>query len=439
MTSRPDVDVVIVGARCAGAALACYLRRAGVSALVLERARLPSEHVLSTHTLHPAGVAVIDELGLGVALRSAAPPMHDVRLEKDGGRIHIALPGPYAEYCPRRERFDRLLQNAATAAGAELRDRTQVIDVLRDGERVTGVRIQDASGATRAIHARLVVGADGRHSTIAVRTRSEEYLGYDAPRAMYWGYFPAPSGYEPAMDIAFNAGEIRVAFATEQNHVLAGCLPELCDVAPFRAAPLAALRASFAHKPELAELVQAEPSEPIRGIVSARYFLRRAAGPGWALVGDAGMHKEYVSGDGMSEALVQAKRLAAAIAEDSEAALQRYWHERDAYALPRFCFYKDQGAAGPRASFEAFVLSRIARDPGCMQRFAATFEHRCSPYEVASPLRALRWVALAVLNGRIAAVRDFLAIGKRAAEVKRLVRAAEARAAEARAAAASLR
>jgi hypothetical protein len=69
----------------------------------------------------------------------------------------------------------------------------------------------------------------------------------------------------------------------------------------------------------------------------------------WALVGDAGMHKEYVSGDGMSEALVQAKRLAAAIAEDSEAALQRYWHERDAYALPRFCFYKDQGAAGPRA------------------------------------------------------------------------------------------
>jgi hypothetical protein len=60
----------------------------------------------------------------------------------------------------------------------------------------------------------------------------------------------------------------------------------------------------------------------------------------------------------------QAKRLAAAITEDSEAALQRYWHERDAHALPRFCFYEDQGAAGPRASFEAFVLSRIARDPG---------------------------------------------------------------------------
>jgi flavin-dependent dehydrogenase len=429
MVASTDADVVIAGARCAGAALACFLRRAGASVIVLDRARLPSEHVLSTHTLHPAGTAVVDELGLGAALRSQAPAMRDVRLEKDGARLHIQLDAAHAEYCPRRERFDALLQDAARAAGAELRDRTTVVDLLRDGERVTGVRATDASGVTRSIRARVVVGADGRDSTIAALVRSPEYLGYDAPRAMYWGYFPAPSGYRPAMDIAYDAGQIRVAFATERNHVLAGCLPELHEVPAFKASPLSALRASFAAKPELAALVQSEPSEPIRGIVRSRYFMRRAAGPGWALVGDAGLHKEYVSGDGMSEALVQARRLAAAIAGGHDHALQRYWHERDVYALPRFCFYKDQGAAGTRPAFEVFALARVARDPQLLQRLAATFAHRLSPYEVTSPTHALRWLLAAMVRGRFDWLRDFKAMGRRGAEVKRLVQAAQARAA----------
>ena len=131
----------------------------------------------------------------------------------------------------------------------------------------------------------------------------------------------------------------------------------------------------------------------------------------------------------MSEALLSARRLACAIAEGTDAALERYWHARDAYALPRFCFYKDQGAAGPRHAAEPFALARLAREPALLARLAATFEHRISPYDVATPSHALRWALAAVVRGRFGLLPGFAAMGRRSAEVRRLVAAAEARAA----------
>ena len=374
-----DVDVVIVGARCAGSALACYLRRHGASVLVLERGRLPSEHVLSTHTLHAAGVAIVDDLGLGAALREA-PAMREVHLEKDGAFVRLALTPEQAEYCPRRERFDGLLQQAARDAGAELRDRVQVLDVLRDGDRVAGVRASDADGVEHVIHAGLVVGADGRTSTIAARVGAAEYLGYDAPRAMYWGYFPAPLDYPPAMDIAFNDGEIRVAFATERGQVLVGCLPSCTRRRHSR--PPRWLHCARASRRRRSSRRWCMPSRASRSAASwqARFFLRRAVGPGWALVGDAGMHKEYLSGDGMSEASPSRPgawpRRSPAAPSRPRALLARARQHR----AGAFCFYKDQGTSGRRSAFEAFALARMARDPS----FSAArreFEHRLSPYQ----------------------------------------------------------
>src|SRR5688572_20316543 len=117
-------DVVIVGARCAGAALATFLARAGASVVVIDKSALPSEHVLSTHTVHPSGMAVMDELGLGDAVRKHSPEMLSVRLDWHGGVLDLTLPAGHGEYCPRRKRFDGLLQDAARQAGATLLDRT---------------------------------------------------------------------------------------------------------------------------------------------------------------------------------------------------------------------------------------------------------------------------------------------------------------------------
>lgn len=51
--ARQRFDVVVVGARCAGAALAMFLARSGVKVLLIDKNPLPSDQVLSTHTIHP--------------------------------------------------------------------------------------------------------------------------------------------------------------------------------------------------------------------------------------------------------------------------------------------------------------------------------------------------------------------------------------------------
>ena len=99
----PDrYDVIIVGARCAGATLAIYLARQGASVLVLDRDPLPSDQVLSTHVVHAPGMDVLDEVGVGDAVRAVAPAMRVVRLRKNDGIVDVEMPRGREEYCPRR-------------------------------------------------------------------------------------------------------------------------------------------------------------------------------------------------------------------------------------------------------------------------------------------------------------------------------------------------
>ena len=231
MTTQSRYDVVIVGARCAGATLATFLARAGASVLLLDKDRLPSDQILSTHTIHPPGLDVLDEVGVGDAVRAVAPPTHIVRLRKNDAFVDIEFPGERAEYRPRRARLDGLLQDAAASAGVEVLDRTRVTSLVRDGDRVVGVRAAGPAGQERVFRASLVVGADGRHSTVARQVEAEEYLAYDAPRAMFWGYWNAPAfwrtdpAYPFGMYVANTDGHIRVIFQTDHDQLLIGSLP----------------------------------------------------------------------------------------------------------------------------------------------------------------------------------------------------------------------
>ena len=116
MATESRYDVVIVGARCAGATLATFLARAGASVLVLDKDRLPSDQILSTHTIHPPGLDVLDDVGVGDAVRAVAPPTRIIRLRKNESFVDIECPDGRAEYCPRRARLDGLLQDAAVSA-----------------------------------------------------------------------------------------------------------------------------------------------------------------------------------------------------------------------------------------------------------------------------------------------------------------------------------
>jgi len=71
MDLRSGVDVAIVGGHCHGAALAALLSRAGASVVVIEKDPLHTDQVLSTHTIHPPAMDVLDEIGVGDAVRAA--------------------------------------------------------------------------------------------------------------------------------------------------------------------------------------------------------------------------------------------------------------------------------------------------------------------------------------------------------------------------------
>jgi flavin-dependent dehydrogenase len=420
MITQSRHDVVVVGARCAGATLATFLARAGASVLLLDKDRLPSDQILSTHTIHPPGLDVLDEVGVGAAIRAVAPPTHIVRLRKNDAFVDIEFPPERAEYCPRRKRLDGLLQDAAASAGAQILDQTRVTSLLREGDRVVGVRAAAAGGQEHIFRASLVMGADGRHSTVARQVEAEEYLAYEAPRGMFWGYWNAPvfwrtdPAYPFGMYVANTDGHIRIIFQTDHNQLLIGSLPPVDQAMAWRTDPDAALIADLASDSTTGPLIAGSaPDGRVRGILKERYFFRRAAGNGWALVGDAGHHKEFVIGDGITEALLQARSLAAAVAQGTDAALQRWWRARDVDALPYFFLGRDEGALGPPMELQQVVFSHVARAPSLQARMAATMEHKLSPLETFPVRQVLWWTLGAALRASLGVVPEFLAMGRR--------------------------
>ena len=177
-------DAIVVGARCAGSPTAMLLARKGYKVLVVDRARFPSD-TLSTHILHPPGVASLRRWGLlDRVVVTGCPPIHTYAV--DFGPFTISgAPGtdedPVA-YAPRRTVLDKLLVDATVEAGAEVREGFTVSEVVVDDGRVTGVRGHRGDGRTVTERARVVVGADGRHSLVARAVRPEQY--HEKPRLL---------------------------------------------------------------------------------------------------------------------------------------------------------------------------------------------------------------------------------------------------------------
>ena len=365
-------------------------------------------------------------MGVGDAVRAVAPPTHIVRLRKNDAFVDIEFAGGRAEYRPRRERLDGLLQNAAAAAGVEVLDRTRVTSLVRDGDRVVGVRAAGSAGQEHVFRASLVVGADGRHSTVARQVEAEEYLAYDAPRAMFWGYWNAPAfwrtdqAYPFGMYVANTDGHIRVIFQTDHDQLLIGSLPPVEQAMGWRNDPDVALITDLASDATTGPLIAGSaPDGRVRGTLKERYFFRRAAGNGWMLVGDAGHHKEFVIGDGITEALLQARSLASAIAQGTDAALHRWWRARDVEALPYFFLGQDEGALGPPLELQQVVFSHVAKTPTLRARMAATMEHQLPPNATFSVRQVLWWTLGAAFRGSPGVVRQFVEMGRRGSAINR--------------------
>jgi len=341
-TAHTDYDVIVVGARAAGAPTAMLLARAGLRVLVLERAAAGTD-TLSTHALMRGAVVQLARWGLLPDIVAAGTPaVRTTVYTYAGARRVIAIKpahGVDALYAPRRTVLDPILVAAAREAGAEVRHGSTVAGLLRDGERVTGVVARDERGS-RELRARLVVGADGIRSLVAREAGAQVRRLARFHTAVSYGYWrEVPTeGYE----------------WTFQPDACTGAIPTNDGVCVFAAGRpeqigrggLATIRRVVAFAdPELAErLERGEAPSGTRGWTGTPGFLRQAHGPGWALVGDAGYFRDPIVAHGLTDALRDAELLARGVIDglgssSSDAladALTDYEATRDRLSLPLF-------------------------------------------------------------------------------------------------------
>ena len=396
-------DVIVVGARCAGAPLATMLARVGLRVCVVDRDRFPSD-TLSTHAIQPAGVQVLDRIGVLGDLLKIAPPMVRGRMvfDDDVAVVDdvIAVTGAPA-LSIRRVTLDEILLRAAAEAGAEVRTQTAVTGLVMQRGRVAGV-----TTAVGKLHAPLVVGADGTRSAVARMVGAKEYYPTANGRLFMWAYYEG----DPT------DGEIWIGKIGDHAYLVTPTDNDLCLVAAcpsierrdeVRADREAIYEAGLRGWPELhAAVAGARREGPIHTMANMRGFFRTSAGPGWALVGDAGHFKDPTPGQGIADALRQSEQLAPAIeralggSAAAEGILQEWWRWRDEDAWEMYWFAHDMGAAGPTPPLLREAQRRIAADRDLITATMRIFNHDLRPSQVFTPAFSLTTMAQALRRGR---------------------------------------
>ena len=317
---RHRYDVVVVGARAAGAATAMLLARQGHDVLLVDRTCLPAD-TISTHQLARPGVVQLHRWGLlPDVLASGAPAIREVSFTAEGETVRRTVKesaGVDLLVAPRRQVLDTLLAEAAVAAGVVLCSGVSITGVRRDSTgRVVGVHGHDRSGALVAFDGRFVVGADGLSSQVARSVGAPMLEQRPDGGAVQYAYY-AGVPWQGIELIGADRSLVGV-FPTHDDEACGWVAAPTEDtrVARRRTGYRAeAFTAQLDHgAPELAaRLRDGERVSPVTGMLRMPNHIRQSYGPGWALVGDAGYHRDAITGHGMSDAYRDAELLAEAL------------------------------------------------------------------------------------------------------------------------------
>jgi 2-polyprenyl-6-methoxyphenol hydroxylase-like FAD-dependent oxidoreductase len=385
-------DAIIVGARCAGSPTAMLLARKGYRVLVVDRATFPSDTV-STHVIHPKGVAALGRWGLlDLLTATGCPPIHTYTF--DFGPFTISgSPGSDdspVTYCARRTVLDKLLVDAAAAAGAEVREDFTVEELVREDRTVVGIRGHAAGRGNVIERARLVVGADGRHSVVAAALEPEQYNERPPLLAAYYTYWrdlPMNGRFDtyirphrgfaaaPTHDgLTLTVGGWPYAEFDANKKDVEGHFLKMFDLAP-----------AFAER-----VRGATRAAPFAGAAVPNFF-RKPYGPGWALVGDAGYNKDPITAQGITDAFRDAELCATAVDQaftgirSFDDAMSEYQRRRDQQALPMYEFTCQLATLEPPPPQMQQLFGAIHGNQSAMDGFVKVNAGTISPAEFFSP------------------------------------------------------
>ncbi|MGA5757886.1 NAD(P)/FAD-dependent oxidoreductase [Nonomuraea bangladeshensis] len=455
-----QADVVIAGARCAGAVAAATLARQGLRVIAVDPAHFPSTTV-STHLLFAGGVAELARAGVLERVEKIGAP----RLSRAfiGGPGHGAA-GGYTpvdglDYgmCVRRAPLDAALVDAAREAGADVREGHRVTEVLWENGRAVGVRVRSraggdhpeepggqsgsagsgdqggfgssggrggsgASGGARGsagsqgsrasgeyeIRARLVIGADGRRSTLARLLGAEQpRVTHANGRACYYAYYEDPrEEWRNTAAMWLTGRELGNAFPCDGGLSLVLLMPPVERVPDFRGNLEAEFERTVTLVPGLAERLSgcSRATKVVSSTTHPSYF-RRSSGPGWALVGDAGHFKDPVTAQGIRDAIRFARLLgerAGGVIGDPAAlddAVRAWERRRDAECVHTYHWTNLLGRGDALAPVQFELLRVLTDGPGGVRRVLDVYSRLRDPRETLALPGLLRATVRALAHG----------------------------------------
>ncbi len=387
---------MIVGARCAGSTLALALARHGWDVLVVDRDEFPSD-TISTHLIFPNTLARLDQLGVLKTLRAAHEvPMLGFRIIGLGHEIsgHFTpIEGFNCAAAPRRVALDQALVDTALAAGVDTRFGERVSGLIGAGTDADPVRGVVLEGGEQ-IRARWVFGADGRASTVAAHLGVEKerpLSGSVAYLMAYWQGLP-DDGYANSN---IRGDEIVSRWAGEDGVHLLTAWGDVEFTRGSREERLERYLGLLGRFPETISPEELERAEMVSDVIVApeslmRGYLRTAAGPGWALVGDACHFKHPGTAQGIGDAVEQAIHVAESVTGD-DPGLADYGRWRDARAAEHYEWSFLWGNF-PGGKTEALFKGWASEDDAA-QDLRDSYSRLVEPSEVLSAERVQRWFA----------------------------------------------
>ena len=402
-------DVIVVGARAAGSSTAMLLARKGYDVLVVDRASFPSD-TLSTHQVQVPGSARLRRWGLlDRVTASGAPPARQVRFDTAGVVLEGRFPsfeGVDAVYSPRRTVLDAILVEAAREAGAEVREGCAVDELTFEEGRVTGIRARDRDGTRFTEGARVVVGADGKRSLVARAVGTPSYRERP-PLSMafytYWEGVDCGGG-----ELYGLAGRAAGAWPTNDGLVMTYLAWPAAEFNDFRSDVEGNFLRTLDRAGDLGERVRSGArAERFRGTPDLPNFLRKPYGPGWALVGDAGLVMDPITGQGIADAFRDAELLSAALdaglagGRPLPAAMAGYQRERDHAVLPMYDFTTELASLAPPRPEAVALFEALAGRQEEIDRFLGALTGAIPMRDYMSPGNLMRIIGLRRMAGML--------------------------------------
>jgi flavin-dependent dehydrogenase len=362
------------------------LARRGYRVLLLDRATFPSD-TISTHLIHPPGMAALKKWGLLDQLLSTNCPPIDTYAFDMGPFVISGSPGTEespVSYGPRRTVLDKLLVEAAAEAGAEVRTGFTVDEVLAEAGAVVGIRGHSKAGSAVVEHSRVVVGADGLYSLVARTVVPEQYHEkpqLEASYYSYWSGLPMNGRFE-----AYDRGDrVWAAWPTNDDLTLVIVGWPYAQFEANKTDIEGHYLKAFDRAPAFEERIRAAKREERFVGAAVPNFFRKPFGPGWALVGDAGYHKDFMTAQGITDAFRDAELCASAIDESLsgtrpfDVAMSAYQSSRDEQVLPMYEFTCQFASLEPPPPEMQQLFGAIHRNQEAMDGFARVFAGVTSP------------------------------------------------------------